>query len=378
MGLPANRHKGGNFRTINYVGDHALPFISARAYGRSLRQQAAAGMAGRWSRISALALVGQSLNNPRGMNQSLPVLALDRVSRRLSGRTIVQNLDFSLDRGEVLGLLGVNGAGKSTTLRMMAGMLAPSSGQVRLGGADLYANAQAARRDIGYLPEEPPLYGELNVGEYLTFCAKLHGLRGNAVTTAVDRAIERCELGEMRRRLTSLLSKGFRQRVGLAQAIVHEPALIVLDEPASGLDPVQALRLRELIRTLRDTHAVVLSTHVLSDVLACCDRVAILHRGRLRHSGALSVLDAGAALRVRIERSVTVADWTAIPIVVDANALDAHTWRVVLRDGAHSGELATAIAERGFGLQELRADANALEEIFVRIAAEDAATETAA
>lgn len=306
------------------------------------------------------------------MNQPSPALILDHVSRQLSGRIIVQDLDFSVARGEVLGLLGVNGAGKSTTLRMMAGMLAPSSGQVKLNGTDLYANAQAARRDIGYLPEEPPLYGELTVEEYLEFCARLHGLRGKAVTFAVDQAIERCELGEMRRRLTSLLSKGFRQRVGLAQAIVHEPAVIVLDEPASGLDPVQALRLRELIGSLRDQHAVVLSTHVLSDVLACCDHVAILHRGRLRHSGKLSELDSGAALRVQLERAITADDWNSISIVAQAKAIDTHRWRIVLRDGATSGELAAAIGAKAYGLQELRAEGNALEDIFVRIAAEEA------
>lgn len=319
-----------------------------------------------------LAQYASNPNNPRGMNQPSPTLALNHVSRQLSGRTIVQDLEFSVARGEVLGLLGVNGAGKSTTLRMMAGMLAPSSGQVQLNGEDLYVNAHSARRGIGYLPEEPPLYGELNVEEYLGFCARLHGLRGNAVPGAVDRAIERCELGEMRHRLTSLLSKGFRQRVGLAQAIVHEPALIVLDEPASGLDPVQALRLRELIGTLRNQHAVVLSTHVLSDVLACCDHVAILHRGRLRHSGALSGLDAGSALRVRLERAIDAGDWTGLPIIAQANAIDSHTWRIVLHDGATTGDLAVAIGTMGYGLQELRNDGNALEEIFVRIAAEDA------
>jgi ABC-2 type transport system ATP-binding protein len=308
------------------------------------------------------------------MNQPSPALVLDHVSRQLSGRIIVKDLDFSVARGEVLGLLGVNGAGKSTTLRMMAGMLAPTSGQVQLNGADLYANAHAARRDIGYLPEEPPLYGELTVEEYLGFCARLHRLSGKAVKFAVDQAIERCELGEMRRRLTSLLSKGFRQRVGLAQAIVHEPAVIVLDEPASGLDPVQALRLRELIANLRDQHAVVLSTHVLSDVLACCDHVAILHRGCLRHSGKLSELDTGAALRVQLERAIKADDWNNLTIVAQANAIDAHRWRIVLRDGATSGELAAAIGEKGYGLQELRVEGNALEDIFVRIAAEEAQT----
>ncbi|MBL0162972.1 MAG: ABC transporter ATP-binding protein [Xanthomonadales bacterium] len=312
------------------------------------------------------------------MNQSTPELVIDRVSRNLSGRTIIEDLSLTLDRGEVLGLLGVNGAGKSTTLRMISGMLAPSSGSVTLGGLDLYANPERARRDIGYLPEEPPLYGELNVEEYLGFCARLHGLPRPTINAAVERVIERCELGEMRRRLTSLLSKGFRQRVGLAQAIVHEPALIVLDEPASGLDPIQALRLRELIRTLAVDHAVVLSTHVLSDVLACCDRVAILHQGRLRHSAVLSEIDAGSALRVQIEGDVDKDAWLHMPMVASAQIIDARCWRIRLRDGSSASDLAKAINDCSFGLLELRADGNALEDIFVRIATQPDTTEAAA
>lgn len=312
------------------------------------------------------------------MTESSPVISLGSVSRQLSGRTIISDLDLSLDRGEVLGLLGINGAGKSTTLRMISGMLAPSSGSVTLSGFDLYANPERARRDIGYLPEEPPLYGELSVEEYLRFCAQLHGIESAAINAAVEKAIERCELGDMRKRLTSLLSKGFRQRVGLAQAIVHEPALIVLDEPASGLDPIQALRLRALICTLSADHAVVLSTHVLSDVLACCDRVAILHHGRLRHSAVLCELDAGSALRVRIERDVDTATWMQMPIVASAQVIDAQIWRIALRESSSSSDLARAINEAGFGLLELRADNNVLEDIFVRIAGETATVEAAA
>lgn len=213
------------------------------------------------------------------------VLALDKVSRVLAGRLVVRDLDLALARGEVLGLLGVNGAGKSTTLRMMAGVLAPSAGTVRLDGENLCERPELARRRIGYLPEIPPLHPELNVAEFLGFCARLHGLAKPAAAAATAQAIDRCELGDVRRRLIGSLSKGFRQRVGLAQAILHDPELIVLDEPASGLDPVQALRLRQIVRGLGADHAVVVSTHVLPDVLACCDRVAILHEGELRHHG---------------------------------------------------------------------------------------------
>ena len=216
-----------------------------------------------------------------------PLLQLDRISRRLAGRAAVEELSLELARGEVLGLLGINGAGKSTTLRMIAGVLAPDGGQVRLDGADLYENPERGRRGIGYLPERAPLHTELGADEFLYFCARLHGLSAAAARTAVKREIERCDLGEVARRPLGQLSKGFQQRVGIAQALVHGPALVVLDEPASGLDPVQSLRMRDLIASLRGDHGVILSTHLLAEAEACCDRIAVLHRGRLRHLEAV-------------------------------------------------------------------------------------------
>ncbi|MEP7042783.1 MAG: ABC transporter ATP-binding protein [Dokdonella sp.] len=303
------------------------------------------------------------------------ILALQHVGRRLAGRAVVRELNLELMGGEVLGLLGVNGAGKTTSLRMMAGVLAPSTGTVRLGGEDLYERPELARRRIGYLPETPPLHAELSAEEFLRFCARLRGLASGAVAAAVARALERCELGDVRRRPMAALSKGYRQRVGLAQAILHEPELIVLDEPASGLDPVQALKLRELVRGLGRDHAVVLSTHVLSDVQACCDRVAILHRGELRYSGALGGSE--QALRVGVVRRLHSIDWLSLPPVATAEAIDALHWRVRLKPEAGISEFASAMVERGFGLQELRADASSLEQTFLAIAAADVPAEAA-
>lgn len=207
----------------------------------------------------------------------------------------MQTLSIELERGEVLGLLGVNGAGKSTTLRMIAGVLAPDGGQVLLHGADLREQPERARRGIGYLPERVPLHAELRVEEYLRFCARLHGLDAAAAETALVREVERCDLGEVRRQLLGQLSKGYQQRVGIAQALIHGPALVVLDEPASGLDPVQSLRMRELINNLRTDHGVILSTHLLTEAEACCDRIAILHRGTLRH---VAVVQRGETARL--------------------------------------------------------------------------------
>ena len=310
------------------------------------------------------------------VNSPDPVLRLQHASRRLGGRAVVRALELEVARGEVLGLLGVNGAGKSTTLRMIAGVLAPSQGRVVIDGEDPYERPAIARRRIGYLPEVPPLHAELTPLEFLAFCARLRGLPRASIAAAVERALERSGLGEVRRRPIAALSKGFRQRVGIAQAIVHEPALIVLDEPASGLDPVQALNLRELVRSLGTTHAVVLSTHLLPDVAACCDRVAILHHGELRHLGSARPADASAWC-VGVVQPLAARDWLALPMVEAAEALDPHQWRVRLRDGAPVDAFARAVVEQGFGLVALGADAAPLESTFLAIAASGPAADAA-
>jgi ABC-2 type transport system ATP-binding protein len=299
-----------------------------------------------------------------------PLLQLRHVGRVLGGRSVVADLDMTLDRGSVLGLLGVNGAGKSTTLRMIAGVLTPSSGQVLIDGEDLREHLPAAHRQIGYLPEQVPLYPELRVLEFLDFCARLHGLRGAAVTQSIANVVERCGLGDVRRRLLGNLSKGFQQRAGIAQAIIHDPALIVLDEPASGLDPVQATNIRHLIRELGRDHAVILSTHLLPDVHACCDRVAILHQGRLRRDCALHALDESGALHVATTAVLDETKWKTIACVQSVEALEG-AWRVHLVAGASRAQLAQAIVGNGWGLSELRSEAPGLEEIFLHIASAD-------
>ena len=222
------------------------------------------------------------------MSSAPPLLELDHVGRRRAGREVVRGVSFSLRRGEVLGLLGVNGAGKSTTLAMIAGVLAPSAGAVRIDGRDLVEHPEIARRTIGYLPESVPLWPELTVTEYLDACGRLRGMARATRRQTIERELLRLDLASMAKRLTGQLSLGQKRRVGLAQALLHDPDLLVLDEPGNGLDPVQTAQLRELIRGLAGQHGLIVSTHVLGEVEAMCDRVAILHAGELRHDAPLA------------------------------------------------------------------------------------------
>ena len=203
------------------------------------------------------------------------------LSRRFGTHTAVDDVDLELRRGEVLGFLGPNGAGKTTLMQMLTGNLAPTTGSVSVCGADLLDDPVAAKSHIGYLPETPPLYRDMTVGEYLDLVARLHRVPGSRRRAAVDKAQARCGLSDVSRKLIGTLSKGYQQRVGIAQAIVHEPDVIILDEPTVGLDPNQIREIRALIRELGGTHSIILSTHIMPEVEAICDRVQIMHRGKI-------------------------------------------------------------------------------------------------
>jgi ABC-2 type transport system ATP-binding protein len=215
------------------------------------------------------------------------LLELDHVSRRLSGREVLRDVSFSLHREDVLGLLGVNGAGKSTTLAIIAGVLRPDSGSVRLDGKNVDDDVRTMRDRIGWVPESVASWPELTVTESLDACGRLRGLPRPARRTAIERESERLKLTGIARRLCGQLSLGQKRRVGLAQALLHEPDLLVLDEPGNGLDPMQAAQLRELIARLKPGCGIILSSHDLSEVEAMCNRVVILHAGRVRHDAKL-------------------------------------------------------------------------------------------
>jgi ABC-2 type transport system ATP-binding protein len=216
------------------------------------------------------------------------LLELDRVSRRLGGRPVLDEVSFTLQRGEVLGLLGVNGAGKSTTLAIIAGVLAPDAGKVRIDGRDVTDDPRTSRGRIGWVPESVPLWPELTVAEALDASGRLRGMTRNARRAAIERELARFELTGMAKRLCGLLSLGQTRRVGLAQALLHEPDLLVLDEPGNGLDPVQAAQLREQIGSLSPNRGIVLSSHDLSEIEAMCNRVVVLHEGSVRHDARLA------------------------------------------------------------------------------------------
>jgi len=223
---------------------------------------------------------------------TVPLIQADQLTRRFGEATAVDRLDFSIARGEIVGFLGPNGAGKTTTLRMLTCFLPPSAGQALIGGHDCFRDSLAARRLVGYLPEAVPLYPEMRVSEYLSFRSHIKEIPRNNQKQRIATAVERCGLGDVHTRIIGQLSRGYRQRVGLADALLHDPPILILDEPTVGLDPNQVRQARELIRALGADHTVLLSTHILPEVEALCGRVLILHRGRLVAEGEPATLKA--------------------------------------------------------------------------------------
>ncbi|HET9818583.1 MAG TPA: ABC transporter ATP-binding protein [Rhodanobacteraceae bacterium] len=221
------------------------------------------------------------------MTATPALLQLDRVGRRLGGREVLRDVSFVLQRGEVLGLLGVNGAGKSTTLAIIAGVLVPGAGSLRIDGRSVGDDPRPFSHRMGWVPESVPLWPELTVAEALDACGRLRGLSRSARRAAIERELARLELGGVAHRLCGQLSLGLKRRVDLAQALLHDPDLLVLDEPGNGLDPVQTAQLRELIGKLSPGRGIILSSHELPEVEAMCSRVVILHEGAVRHDAEL-------------------------------------------------------------------------------------------
>jgi ABC-2 type transport system ATP-binding protein len=210
------------------------------------------------------------------------MIDVENLTKQYAGRTAVNNISFKVEPGEIVGFLGPNGAGKSTTMRILSGYMPATSGRASVAGFDVFHQSIQVRQSVGYMPEMAPLYTEMKVKEYLRFRAELKGLSGHAMRRRVGEVMELTGISDMRRRLIGNLSKGYRQRVALADALVHKPGLLILDEPTNGLDPVQIRQVRDLLRSLKSKHTVLLSTHILQEVEQTCDRVIMIHQGRLR------------------------------------------------------------------------------------------------
>jgi ABC-2 type transport system ATP-binding protein len=224
------------------------------------------------------------------------MIEVQQLTKRYGELTAINNISFSVASGQILGFLGPNGSGKTTTMRIITGFMPASSGTVKVAGFDIFDDSFEARKRIGYLPEHPPLYNDMTVASYLRFVAKIKGMRKADIADALDRVLHRCGLSSVIDRVTGHLSKGFRQRVGLAQAIIHNPQVLVLDEPTVGLDPQQIIEIRSLIKELAGAHTVVLSTHILPEVAQVCEKVVIISSGRVVMEDAMTNLTQGKSL----------------------------------------------------------------------------------
>lgn len=290
------------------------------------------------------------------------------LSRRYGDRLALDGLDLEVRRGEVVGLLGPNGAGKSTTLRILSGTLPPHTGEVTVTGMDLFAQPRQARRQLGYLPEAPPLYQEMTVEAYLRYCGELRGLRRSAGQQALDAALRRCNLLEVRRRLIGNLSKGYRQRVGIAQAVLHDPPVLILDEPTVGLDPLQMHEIRDLVQQLRAERAIIFSSHILPEIQALCDRVVILRDGRPVFSGPVATAGQdGQQIRLRCEKQPDLVQLRAVEGVQAVQPGADGSVQLTLTDAAAAGRVQQKVLSAGWGLQEWAPAEAGLERLFLSL-----------
>jgi ABC-2 type transport system ATP-binding protein len=313
------------------------------------------------------------------------VIEVQHITKRYGRVTAVDDVSFKVERGEILGFLGPNGAGKTTTMRILTGYMPATEGRAVVAGFDVFADPVEAKRRTGYLPETPPLYPDMTVREYLDFVARIKGVPAAEQKTRVPSVMERTRVADMADRHCSKLSKGYRQRVGLAQALIHNPDVLILDEPTAGLDPKQIIETRELIRSLAGDHTIVLSTHILPEVAQTCQRVVIINKGRV------VAVDTPDNLTARLRGAETMFVQVDAPGEDAAAALQAvpGVTRVNAADGRHTGafevesdrgtdvrrELARAIVRRGWGLLELRPMRMSLEEIFLQVTTDEKAEE---
>ena len=312
------------------------------------------------------------------------MIKVEGLTKRYDRTTAVDNISFEVAKGQIVGFLGPNGAGKTTTMRVLTCFLPPTEGKASVAGYDVQDQPLEVKRHIGYLPETPPLYPEMEVHEYLAFAGRIKGVGKGEIAQRVNEVTERCALGDVRKKLISKLSRGYRQRVGLAQALIHNPDVLILDEPTAGLDPKQIIETRKLIHDLSGEHTIILSTHILPEVSSTCQLVIIINQGKLE------AIDTPENLTARLQGHETVfleVDGPADQVTARLEALSGVT-RVTRKDGQagrasweietakdHHGirsELARAVVGSGWGLHELRPVGLSLEEIFLKLTTTEA------
>jgi ABC-2 type transport system ATP-binding protein len=309
------------------------------------------------------------------------MITVKDLTKRYARNTAVDHISFEIQKGQIVGFLGPNGAGKTTTMRMLTCFLPPTAGTATVAGFDVLEEPMEVKKRIGYLPETPPLYPEMMTGEYLSFVGSLKGLRGAELKQRIDYVSERCAIADVRNKQLGKLSKGYRQRVGLAQAIIHNPDVLILDEPTSGLDPKQINETRDLIKSLAGDHTIILSTHILSEVEQICQLVIIISKGKLVATDTVDNLQGRGAESVFVEVAARngALDETAVQarigkvsgvsrIVLKQKQPTHSTFEVeTQKDHFVRGDLARAIVESGWDLNELRSAAVSLEEVFLEL-----------
>ncbi|MEH1849878.1 MAG: ABC transporter ATP-binding protein [Nostoc sp.] len=318
------------------------------------------------------------------------MIEVEHLSKIYGSTPAITDVTFSVEPGEILGLLGPNGAGKTTTMRILAGYLPATNGNARIAGYNVHENSLAVRQRIGYLPETPPLYPEMTVEGFLHFVARIKGVSAGDRINKVVAAIERCNLEDKRRVIIRKLSKGYRQRVGIAQAIVHDPPAIILDEPTVGLDPRQIIEVRNLIKSLAGTHTIILSTHILPEVSMTCSRVAIINRGKVVATNTpenlMTQLTGGSGYELEIEGEAALAkqvlqNVAGVSLIESIPTAGMHGHqpqanraylRVISQPGKEPGrDIATTLVRSGFGLHELRRVNATLEDVFLQLTTEE-------
>ena len=309
------------------------------------------------------------------------MIQVEGLSKKYARHIAVDNISFSVDKGDIVGFLGPNGAGKTTTMRILTCFMPPTEGKASVGGFDVFEQPFEVKKRIGYLPETPPLYPEMSVRDYLAFVAGIKNVPGPEVKRRTDEAMDRCAVADVSGKLISKLSKGYRQRVGLAQAIIHNPDVLILDEPTSGLDPGQIIETRKLIKSLAGDHTIILSTHILPEVEAICEKAIIISKGRLRATDSVEHLrnrTGGGAIQVQVSTG-GAADALAVrqrieqvpgvsKVVERTAEPELLTFEVDSLPGQSArADVARAVVQSGWNLIELRSVVQSLEDVFLEL-----------